>query len=167
LKVAAIGGKTAEKLSEFGIKSDFVPGIFTSRELGKQLIGFTNLQDKKILLLRSQLASNELVDILAQAGAEVDNVALYTAQTAKSDSTWLADEISEGIIDWLTFASPSSVDGFFGQISSEAVNSCKVKVASIGPVTSERLRELGVKVDVTAKEHTLDGLLDAIEEQER
>jgi uroporphyrinogen III methyltransferase/synthase len=166
MKVAAIGGKTAEKLNEFGIKADFVPGVFTGRELGKQLIGFTNLQNKKILLLRSQLASNELVEILAEAGAEVDNVAIYTALPAKNESAWLTDGISEGTIDWLTFASPSSVDGFFEQIGSEAVNSSDAKVASIGPVTSERLIELGVKVDVTAKEHTLDGLLDAVEEQE-
>jgi uroporphyrinogen III methyltransferase/synthase len=165
-KVAAIGGKTAEKLSEFGIRADFVPGIFTSRELGKQLIGFTNLQDKKILLLRSQLASNELVGILAEADAEVDNVAVYTALPAKNESDWLTNAISEVTIDWLTFASPSSVDGFFEQIGSEAVNSSDVKVASIGPVTSERLKELGVRVDVTAKEHTLDGLLDAVEEIE-
>jgi uroporphyrinogen-III synthase len=34
-------------------------------------------------------------------------------------------------------------------------------------VTSERLKELGITVDVTAKEHTLDGLLDAIEEAEK
>jgi len=153
-------------LSEFGIKADFVPGIFTSRELGRQLIGFTNLQDKKILLLRSQLASNELVEMLAEAGAEVDNVAVYTAISAKSESGWLADGISKGTIDWLTFASPSSVDGFFKQFDSEAVNSSNTKVASIGPVTSERLKELRIRVDVTAKEHTLDGLLDAIEEQE-
>jgi len=166
VKIAAIGGKTAGKLSEYGIKADFVPGIFTSLELGKQLIGFTNLQSKKILLLRSQLASNELVETLSEAGAEVDNVALYTAQTAKSDSTWLVDGISKGTIDWLTFASPSSVDGFFEQIGSEAVNSGAVKVTSIGPITSERLKELGVAVDVTATEHTLDGLLDAIEKQE-
>ena len=165
-KIAAIGGKTADRLREYGIKADFVPGIFTSRELGKQLIGFTNLQSKKILLLRSQLASNDLVEILAGTGAEVDNVAVYTAAPAKCESTWLSNGIKEGTIDWLTFASPSSVDGFFEQISIEAVSSGKVKVASIGPVTSERLKELGVKVDVTAKEHTLDGLLDAIEEQE-
>jgi uroporphyrinogen III methyltransferase/synthase len=103
---------------------------------------------------------------LAGAGAQVDNLAVYTAIVAKSDSARLADGIGEGTIDWLTFASPSSVDGFFGQIGGEAINSGKVKVASIGPVTSERLRELGIKIDVTAKEHTLDGLLDAIEEAE-
>jgi uroporphyrinogen III methyltransferase/synthase len=154
-------------LSEFGIKVDFVPGVFTSRELGKQLIGFTNLQNKKILLLRSQLASNELVEMLAGAGAEVDDVAVYTTLPAKNESTWLADEIRKGTIDWLTFASPSSVGGFFEQINSEMISSGKVKVASIGPVTSKRLKELGVAVDVTANEHTLDGLLDAIEEVEK
>ena len=166
-KIAVIGGGTADRLSGFGIKADFVPGVFTSRELGKQLIGFANLRNKKILLLRSELASNELLGILAGAGAQVDNVAVYTAQAAKSDSAWLVEGIGEGTIDWLMFASPSSVDGFFEQIDSEAVNSGKVKVASIGPVTSERLKELGIAVDVTAKEHTLDGLLDAIEEAEK
>jgi len=165
-KIAAIGSGTAEQLGRFGIKADFVPDVFTGRELGKQLIGFANLRNKRILLLRSQIASDELLEILAGAGAEVDNVAVYTAVSAKSEPAWLVDGIGEGIIDWLTFASPSSADGFFEQISGEAVNSGKVKVASIGPVTSERLKELGITADVTAKEHTLDGLLDAIEEAE-
>jgi uroporphyrinogen III methyltransferase/synthase len=167
VKIAAIGGGTADRLSGFGIKADFVPGVFTSRELGKQLIGFANLRNKKILLLRSELASNELLEILTGAGAQVDNVAVYTAQAAKSESAWLIDGIGEGAIDWLTFASPSSVDGFLEQIGSEAVNSGNVRVASIGPVTSERLRALGLRVDVTAADHTLDGLLDAIEECEK
>ncbi len=166
-KVAAIGGKTADSLSGYGIKADFVPGVFTSKELGKQLIGFTNLQNKKILLLRSQLASNELVETLAGAGAQVDNVVIYTAQSAKGESAWLAERISKETIDWLTFASPSSVDGFFEQIDSVAVKSGNVKIASIGPVTSERLSQLNITVDVTANEHTLDGLLDAVEEQEK
>jgi len=165
-KIAAIGSRTSEKLREYGIKANFVPDVFTGRELGKQLIAFANLCKKKVLLLRSQLASNELVEILAGAGAQVDNVPIYTAIPAKSNSARLADAIKDGTIDWLTFASPSSVDGFFEQIGSELVNSSDVKVASIGPVTSERLKELGVKVDVTAKVHTLDGLLDAVEEIE-
>jgi uroporphyrinogen III methyltransferase/synthase len=166
-KIAAIGSRTAEQLGRFGVKADFVPDVFTARELGKQLIGFANLRNKKILLLRSELASDELVEILAGAGAEVENVAVYTAVAAKSDSAWLVNGISKGTIDWLTFASPSSVDGFFEQIDGGAINSSNVRVASIGPVTSERLKELGVTVHVTAKEHTLDGLLDAIEEAEK
>jgi len=163
-KIAAIGDRTAAKLNEFGIKADFVPSVFTSEQLGKQLPGFANLKNKKILLLRSELASNELVELLTEAGAEVDNVSVYTAEEEKGESSWLVEEISKGIVHWLTFTSPSSVDGFFNQVPCDLVNKSKAKVASIGPVTTERLKELGVAVDVTATEHTIDGLLDAIEE---
>jgi len=163
-KIAAIGGKTAAKLSEFGIKADFVPAVFTSKELGRQLVAHTNLKDKKVLLLRSKIASNELVELLTGAGAVVRDVAVYTAGHEKNKSGWLIEEIGKGRIDWLTFASPSSVNGFFEQIPCDLVNSGNVKVASIGPVTSERLKTLGVRIDVTATDHTLDGLLDAIEQ---
>ena len=163
-KIAAIGGKTAAKLSEFGVKADFIPGVFTSKELGRQLTACTNLRGKKVLLLRSKIASNELVELLTGAGAVVQDVAVYTAVEQKSECAWLVEEISKGRIDWLTFASPSSVNGFFEQIRSDLVNSANVKVASIGPVTSERLKTLGVRIDVIAADHTLDGLLDAIEQ---
>lgn len=162
-KIAAIGSETAGKLAHFGIKADFVPTVYTSKQLGKQLLGFANLQNKNVLLLRSALASNELVELLAKAGAEVDDVAIYTTIREKSESSWLIEGISKGTIDWLTFASPSSADGFFEQIPSEKVNSSKAKVASIGPVTSERLRKLGVRIDAEATEHTIDGLLAAME----
>ncbi|MFQ6036681.1 MAG: uroporphyrinogen-III C-methyltransferase [Sedimentisphaerales bacterium] len=162
-KIAAIGSETANKLSEFGLKADFVPSIFTSDGLGKQLINFANLQGKKILLLRCQLASNELVALLDKAGAKVDNIAIYTVVVEENDSTRLIEKIKNGHIDWLTFASPSSVRAFFEQIQADIVNSSRVRVASIGPVTSQKLKNLGVRVDVEAAEHTIDGLLIAIE----
>ena len=166
-KIAAIGRQTANRLAEFGIRPDFVSTVFTSKDLAKQLIRFTNLQGKKVLLLRSQIASNELADLLQQAGAEVDNVPIYTAVTAKSDCAWLTEKINGGAIDWLTFASPSAAKGFLEQIQADLVNSSNVKVASIGPVTSGQLKNLGVKVDMQATEHTIDGLLDAIERSEK
>jgi len=166
-KIAAIGNGTAAKLSEFGISADFVPSVFTGKELGKQLIAYTNLRSKKVLLLRSKIASKELDELLDKAGAEVQDVAVYTAVEEKSECAWLIEEIRKGRVDWLTFASPSSVDGFFGQIRSDLVNAGKVKVASIGPVTSKRLKTLGVRIDLTAEDHTLDGLIDAIEQTYR
>jgi uroporphyrinogen III methyltransferase/synthase len=165
-KVAAIGNKTAEKLADFGIKADFVPDVFTGRELGRQLLGFANLHEKRVVLLRSAIASNELVEVLTEGGAQVDNVAVYTAAEVKSDPSSLVESLGGGKIDWVAFASPSSVNGFFGQVPAWAVNSSKSRIASIGPVTSGRLKELGVKVDVTAGEHTIDGLLDSIEQEE-
>ena len=162
-KIAAIGSETAATLGKFGIKADFVPTVFTSRELGKQLAEFTNLKGKKVLLLRSQLASDELVEWLERAGAKIESVPVYRIVTAKNKCNWLIEKIAEGTIDWLTFASPSSVRAFFEQIPADKVNSSSAKVASIGPVTSEQLRNLGVKLDVEAAEHTIEGLLTAIE----
>ena len=162
-KIAAIGERTAARLGEFGIKADFVPTVFTGEQLGIQLSGFADLRGEKVLLLRSQLASEELVELLTQAEAEVENVALYTADMEKGDSALLTEQLEHGEIDWLTFASPSSVDGFFEQIPCKMVQSNKVRIASVGPVTSERLKQIGIGIDVEATEHTIDGLLDAIE----
>ena len=162
-KIAAIGSETAATLGEFRIKADFVPTIYTSRELGKQLAGFANLRDKKVLLLRSQLASDDLVEWLERARAKIENVPAYRIVTVKSRCNWLIEKITASAIDWLTFASPSSVRAFFEQIPADTVNSSSAKVASIGPVTSEQLKNLGVKIDVEAAEHTIDGLLTAIE----
>jgi uroporphyrinogen III methyltransferase/synthase len=37
-----------------------------------------------------------------------------------------------------------------------------VKVATIGPVTSQTARELGIPVDREAREYTIDGLVEAV-----
>ena len=117
--------------------------------------------------MRSKIASNELAELLKKAGAEINDVAIYTAEKTKSKNDQLIDEINKDKIDWLTFASPSSVDGFFEQVPVDLVNTANVKVASIGPITSERLKTIGVNVDITAAEHTLDGLISAIEQTYR
>jgi uroporphyrinogen III methyltransferase/synthase len=162
-KVAVIGDETATTLTGFGIKPDFVPGIFTSRELARHLTAATNLHGKKILLLRSQLASKELVELLQQVGAQIEDVAVYTAAPQQGDYDSLADKIRAGYVHWLTFASPSSAKVFFEHVRVETVNSSNAKIASIGPVTSEQLTSLSVRTNVTATKHTFDGLLDAIE----
>jgi uroporphyrinogen III methyltransferase / synthase len=162
-KIATIGRQTAEKLAKLGIRADFVPDVYTSEELSAGLVKFSDLKDKKILLLRSQLASKELAESLGKAGAQVEDMAIYTAVPQNDDASELTEQIKAGQIDWLTFASPSAVDAFFKQINIGLFKTEKTRIASIGPVTSESLERLGVRVDVTAKVHTLDGLLDAIE----
>ncbi len=163
-KLATLGVKTAAALAEHGLKADFVPTVFTGRELGWQLVASTNLSGKKVLSLRSDLATNDLVEVLQEGGAVVHDVGLYTAIPQTGDAQALTEQIQQGRIDWITFASPSAVRNFFDAISPETVNATHAKVASIGPVTSEQLRKLGVRVDRTARTYTTEGLLDAIEE---
>ena len=82
----------------------------------------------------------------------------------KGQTETLEEKIRNDEIDWITFASPSAVQGFFDNFSIETINSSRVKIASVGPVTSRELESKGVKIDVIAEEHTFEGLLDAIEQ---
>jgi uroporphyrinogen III methyltransferase/synthase len=167
MKIAAIGPRTAECLQEVGIRADFVPEVFTGRELARQLINYTELRNKRILLLRSEIASDELVEGLEQGGAAVTDISVYTAVPHKGDSAELTEQMRLSQIHWLTFASPSAVRAFFEQVPPDAPRSHGVRIASVGPVTSRELANLGVQVDVEATEHTMDGLLDALEAAER
>ena len=161
-KIAAIGSETAAVLYGFGLRADFVPSVYTSRELGRQLANRVVLAGKKVLLLRSKLAGSELAEIVTNAGAVVETAPVYTVEKKTCRTKPLEEKIATGLIHYLTFASSSSVTAFFDQVSVDVVNSSSAKVAAIGPVTGEKLNSLSVKVDVTAKQYTIDGLLNAI-----
>jgi uroporphyrinogen III methyltransferase/synthase len=167
LRLATLGAKTAQGLAQYGLKADFVPTVFTGRDLGLQLLDYVDLRGKKVLLLRSQLASDELVEVLQQGQARVRDLSIYTAVPQRGDAAELAEQIRQGRIHWLTFASPSAVRGFWEQLPPVTIQGSPVQVASIGPVTSRELTQFGVRIDVEAPEHTVDGLLDAIEDAER
>ena len=158
-KIACIGSETANALDDFGIKADFVPAVFTSEELADNFIKEQNPAGKKILLLRSALADSALAEKLKSAKAKIKQVSIYTAQKLKSSSM----EISKGDIDWITFASSFAVECFFKDFKPEDIDK-KIKIASIGPVTTNTLKKFGIKPAVEAKEHTIDGLIDAMEE---
>ena len=61
----------------------------------------------------------------------------------------------------MSFGQISRAEGI--QVSADAVNASNAKIVSIGPVTSEKLRQLNSKVDLQAAEHTIEGLIEAIE----
>ena len=123
IKLAAIGPRTADCLREAGLRADFVPEVFTGRELARQLLNYTELRNKRILLLRSEIASDELVQGLETGGAAVTALSIYTAVAHQGDEKALMEQMQQGQIQWLTFASPSAVRAFFEQIPPEAVRS--------------------------------------------
>ncbi|MCW3022737.1 MAG: cobA, partial [Conexibacter sp.] len=65
--------------------------------------------------------------------------------------------------DWATFTSASSAR-FFCEAAggADAVRDSGLQLASIGPITTEALRELGLEPDVEAAEHTPAGLVAAL-----
>jgi uroporphyrinogen III methyltransferase/synthase len=76
----------------------------------------------------------------------------------------LAELLDAKEIDAVTFTSSSTVEHVCDALEARAVallaNTC---VASIGPITTETARRRGLRVDVTATEHTIPGLVTALE----
>jgi uroporphyrinogen III methyltransferase/synthase len=152
--IAAIGPGTAAALAAHGIEADVVPERFVAESLAEALAG---VPVERALVARASEARDVLPDALRARGAEVDVLALYET---------LAEPLAEGVreaavsADYVTFTSSSTVRHFLraagGRLSPAA------RIVSIGPVTSEALREQGLEPDVEAARHDIDGLLEAL-----
>jgi len=71
----------------------------------------------------------------------------------------------------ITFTSSSTVRNFLDLIAGKNAHATKalqgIRFASIGPVTSSTLRELGLPADLEAKEYTIPGLIEGIVKSRR
>ncbi|HEY7618178.1 MAG TPA: uroporphyrinogen-III C-methyltransferase [Solirubrobacteraceae bacterium] len=151
-KIAVIGPGTADALRARGIKADIVPERAIGEALAAALAG---LDVRRALVARAEQARDTVPDALRAAGAEVDVLALY--RTVAEPMPDAAREAALGA-DWLTFASASAVRFFHAA----AGTLDGPRLASIGPVTSAVLRELGHEPDVEAADHTPAGLVAAL-----
>lgn len=107
-----------------------------------------------------------LVQEFTAQGATVTKVAAYETRCPKEIAPAALEAILNQKVDIITFASSKTVQHFFQlletaapQIQSLLKNTC---IASIGPQTSITCHQLLGRVDVEAKEYTLEGLTQAI-----
>ena len=97
-------------------------------------------------------------------GAIVDDVAVYKTVAETEDPEGVAAKVLDSGADWVTFTSGSTVEHFHARVNLPAL--CgkfpQLKLASIGPETSKALAALGIKPAVEAREHTIEGLVEAL-----
>ena len=157
-KVAVIGPGTKKEAEERGIEVSLVPKRFIAEGLLEEL---RDVAGKRILIPRARVARSILPETLGKRGAFVDVVPVYeTCLPSVSEGSLKDLELADAI----TFTSPSTVENFVRILGSKAFEICKrLVVASIGPVTTKRAEELGIDVDVTSEEHSLEGLVKSLE----
>ncbi len=162
IRIAAIGPETKKVLEDLGLLVDFQPEQeFTQEGL---LEGFKKFEAKRVLVPRSASARAVLIKRLKQLGAEVDEVTVYRTINEESNKAHLKELLSREAIDIITFTSSSTVTNFCRLFKEEerARLLNKVKFACIGPITAKTAQEMGLKPDITAKEYTIAGLVEAI-----
>jgi uroporphyrinogen III methyltransferase/synthase len=159
VKIGCIGKATASKVTELGGIVALVPSRYQAESLAEELVK-DSLSGKKILLPRAAGSRPVLPEQLQQAGAFVEEIHIYKAETAEGNRQALLDLLSNNQIDLITFTSSSTVRNF-AELAGELPWQ-KIPVASIGPITSETLQEYGIEPAIEAEEFTMEGLVDAI-----
>ncbi|MGB9184260.1 MAG: uroporphyrinogen-III C-methyltransferase [Solirubrobacteraceae bacterium] len=153
-RIAAIGPGTAAALREHGLIADVVPERFVAEGLVEAL---ADVPVKRALVARAAEARDVLPDALRERGAEVDVVPLYETV---ADPLSAAELEQVARADYVTFTSSSTVRFFFA--AAGASLSERTRLASIGPVTSDTLREHGREPEVEATSHDIPGLIQAV-----
>jgi uroporphyrinogen-III synthase len=62
----------------------------------------------------------------------------------------------------VTLTSSSTARNLVAALAGDLSGLERSTVAAIGPITADTARELGLRVDVVAAEHTIPGLVDAL-----
>ncbi|HTS17538.1 MAG TPA: uroporphyrinogen-III C-methyltransferase [Verrucomicrobiae bacterium] len=116
----------------------------------------------RIVVTRSREQSSELVRQLGELGADVLEIPTIRIEPPKSLAPLREAMESLGEYDWVVFTSPNGVDAFFRQFFAQHKDVREIgplKIAAIGAVTTEKLADLHLEVDLQPTEFTTEALL--------
>jgi uroporphyrinogen-III synthase/uroporphyrinogen III methyltransferase/synthase len=165
MKVAAVGEATAAAAHKAGFRVAFVPESYVAESLVAGLLEGVQFQTEglKMLLVRGAVARDVIPDALRGAGITVDVVDAYQNVLPGAAPEQLRQALAAGI-DAATFTSSSSATHLAEAVRAAGIAWPLTGVAavSIGPITSETLRDLGWEPAVEANPSDIPGLIDAV-----
>jgi uroporphyrinogen-III synthase len=175
MKIAAIGPSTRQAIERHGVKVNVIPREYVAESVVASLR--RKVKGKRVLLARAKVARDVIPRELRKLGARVDVVEAYETVIPQSSRKRLRSALQspKRRPDVITFTSSSTVRNFVELLEESRARVDRphtslshkrllngVRLASIGPVTSSTLRELGLPVDIEAAEYTIPGLIKAI-----
>ena len=170
-KIGAIGPATTASLARRGLTADFVP----ARSVAEAVVAELSNRDwagVPVLLPGADIGRDTLAQGLAGLGASVERVAAYRTTTPKGAAQLARAALEKGV-DAATFTSSSTVRNLMKMLNGDRMALESSTIACIGPATAATARELGLRVDLVAENHNVQGLVDALvghysgKEQER
>jgi uroporphyrinogen-III synthase len=164
LKIAAIGSGTAHALLELELAVSIVPPEYVAESL-LSVLG-DELRRKRVLLARAAIARDIIPETLIANGAQLDVVDAYRTIVPEKSAQLVAELFAtqSEIPHAATFTSSSTVANFFLLLQSAGIEKqpAGMKAISIGPITSQTLRDRKWEPAAEADPHDLQGLVAAV-----
>ncbi|MHC4613867.1 MAG: uroporphyrinogen-III synthase, partial [Planctomycetota bacterium] len=157
VKLVAAGAGTAEQLTRYHLRADLAPGKLVADQLARTLMA--DAERGRFLLAGAGRGRSVLAEALEKAGARVDRVAVYESIDVEDPDPDVATELTAGEIDWIALTSAITAESLV-RLYGDAVG--HASLASISPMTTQALSDLGYKPAVEASPPTTAGLVDAI-----
>jgi uroporphyrinogen III methyltransferase / synthase len=162
MRIAVVGPSTAAALARFDRTADLIPAAHRAETLAAELA--SRARGQRFLIVRGEQSRDILREELARIGS-ADEVIVYRQRPIVDhmDPVWAA--LTAGRLDWVTLTSSNIARAFFQSIDAaarEQIRSGITRLASISPLTSATIRELGFAVAAEAELYTIDGMLDAL-----
>ncbi|MCA9226352.1 MAG: uroporphyrinogen-III C-methyltransferase [Planctomycetales bacterium] len=161
VRLATIGPGTTEALAEFHLRGDLQPNEYRAEALAEALAG--DASGQRFLLARASRGREVLAETLRAAGGLVEQVVVYRSSDVTQPDEAICEQLDRGRIDWVTVTSSAiarATAAMFGDSLRRA------RLASISPITSETLEQLGFQVSCEATEYTMPGVVRAMVEAE-
>ncbi|MGH3346092.1 MAG: uroporphyrinogen-III synthase [Nocardioides sp.] len=162
LKIAAVGDKTAEAISAWGLRADLVPtGEQSAAGLLAEWPPYDDVLDpiNRVFLPRADIATENLVAGLIDLGWECDDVTAYRTVRATPPPAPTRDAIKTGRFDAVVFTSSSTVRNLVGIAGKPHPSTV---IAVIGPATAKTAEDHGLRVDVMASKPDVELLVDGL-----
>jgi uroporphyrinogen-III synthase len=163
LRIVAIGPATRKAIKQHGLKVEVVPKEYVAESVVRSLRNRVN--QKRVLLVRAKVARDVIPRELRRAGAYVDVVEAYETVIPLASRSRLRNALEDPDTrpHVITFTSSSTVRNFVALVRDGRHTSLDgIRMASIGPVTSSTLRDVGLRADIQAKRFTIPELVQAI-----
>lgn len=158
-KVCAVGPKTAAAICTYGIKPDLIPTDYKAEGVVAAL-GERGVDGKRILFPKADKAREVIPQGLTALGAAVVDPVAYCNVIPDSLPSDALQALEAGEIDCATFTASSTVENLLIILGPERFHALfrGVAIASIGPITSQTCRRLGLEVSIEPATYTLADL---------
>lgn len=160
-KIGAVGSKTADALKQEGLPVHYIPPLYSAASFKED---FTEPVAGSVLFPQGNLSRGEIAKFLIEKGYECISWTVYK-NTVPDMSADLLNELRTA--DIITFFSPSAAERFDKAIEADPlllsnIRQGLIKVASVGPTTTDALKKIALPVHIEPSEYTMEAMIEEI-----
>ncbi len=173
MQEAVVGtmGDIVRRVKEAGLTAPAIIVIGDVVGLRKTMNWFEKrpLLGKRIVITRAREQASDLVDLLSDLGAECIECPTIKVEPPRDIKPLDRSIDNLTSYDWIVFTSVNGVKYFFERLfkqNKDVRALAHIRVASIGPATTEKLFAFGIKSDIIPESYRAESLIEAFRKED-